>query len=165
MRIQTNLKAGSAFGRAAAGNASPQVVVELLRNQPLFEQGLIPAHLLPQRGLPQKSLFKCRDIIGVLSVQRVQRIAHVLPAMLDDFPGDFRQTLLENRVQTLLVEAHQPLDEQPRYQQELDPVGQPVSKKPLDSEIPVKEIGGTESRRKRERSCRSSRIAEPALGA
>src|SRR4029077_2307010 len=47
MRIQTDLEARPPFGRTAAGGASLQVVIQLLRDQSFFEQGLVPAHFLP----------------------------------------------------------------------------------------------------------------------
>jgi hypothetical protein len=47
MRVQTDLKAWPPFGSTTAGAASLQVVIELLRDQSFFEQGLVPAHLLP----------------------------------------------------------------------------------------------------------------------
>ena len=72
---------------------------------------------------------------------------------------------LENSAQTLIVEADQPLDQQPRYQQKLDTVGQTIGKKPLNSEISVKEVGAAESQRKRERRRRSSMVSETAFRA
>ena len=46
--------------------------------------------------------------------------------MLDNFSDDLSQTLLENRAQTPVVEADQPLDQQPRHQEQFDTVSQPI---------------------------------------
>ena len=139
-------------GRGSArlpGYSPLQIVVELLRDQSFFEQGLIPAHLLPQRRLAQEPFFQSRHVVGVLPTKRIQGVAHFFAAMLDDFAGDLGQTLSENGAQTLGVEADQPLDQQARHQQQFDPISQPIGKEPLNSEMPVKEIGDAECRRKR----------------
>ena len=79
MRVQTDLETRPPFGGTAAGDASLQIVVELLRDQSLFEQGLISPHLSPQRRLAKKPVFQCRYVIGILSTQRVEGIAEPRP--------------------------------------------------------------------------------------
>jgi hypothetical protein len=165
MCIQPDFEARPPFGGPAAGDASLQVVIELLRDQTLFEQGLVSPHLLPQRGLTQKSDFKSRHIIGVLSAKGVQGIAHVFASMLDDFTGDLDQPLVKYPSQTRAVEADKPVDQKARHQQEFDAVGEPIRKKALDSEIPIDKIGDTEQGRKGNRLFCRALVPEPAFGA
>ena len=88
MRVQTDLKAWPPFGSTTAGAASLQFVIELLRDQSFFEQGLVPAHLLPSRRLAKEPVLESRYVVGVLPTKGVQGIAHVFPTLPDDLLGD-----------------------------------------------------------------------------
>src|SRR5258708_27551777 len=97
MRVQTHIETRPPFGSTAGGDASLQIVIELLRDQSFFEQGLVPAHLLPQGRLAKEPVFESRYIVRVLPTKRIQGIAHFFATMLDDFPGDLDQARLKDR--------------------------------------------------------------------
>ena len=97
MRIQADFEARPMLGGAGTRHTSLQVVIELLRDQPFFEQRLIPSHLLPKRRLSKKSDLESGHIVGVLTTKRVQGITHFFAAVRDDFAGDPGKALLEHR--------------------------------------------------------------------
>ena len=58
--------------------------------------------------------------------------------------------------------AHELLDQQPRDEQHLEPVAQPIGEKAHNSEAAIEEIGGGERERKGERRFGAALVAEPS---
>ncbi len=96
-RVQADIEARSRFGGVRHGNVTPQIVEQLLRDQSVVEQRLIPRHLLANGGLAKKPQLEGSEIIRVLAAQRVERAAQLFAAAVDD-PGDeIGDALPENR--------------------------------------------------------------------
>src|ERR1700730_6678400 len=110
MRVQSDVEARRWFGGARAGNATLQIVVELLGDQPFLEQRLISHHLLPQGRLTEKTDFQGRHIIGILAPQRVEGVAYPFPSPLDNLARDLGDALAKDRAQPAVVEAGEPVD-------------------------------------------------------
>src|SRR5262252_9747131 len=98
-----------------------------------------------------------------MKTKRVKSAADFVTALFDNFPGEFGEALTEYYRQTLAVESEEAVQQQAHHQQQLDPVCQPISEEPLESKMPVKEVGDTELCGKRKRGCSSSSIPEAAF--
>src|SRR5215472_3043800 len=96
----------------------------------------------------QKSDFKRCHVIGVLSAKGVQGIADLFPTIVDDFSGDLDQPRVEDLAQALIVKADKLVDQQARYQEILDAVGETIGEKALNPEVAIQNICETEPSRK-----------------
>src|ERR1700746_3569557 len=97
MRVEADFEAWAGLGGPRIRNTPPQIVIELLRDQPFFEQRLVPSHLLPQRRLTKESDFQSRHIVRVLTTKRVEGVGKLLPTLLDDFPSELSEALSKDR--------------------------------------------------------------------
>jgi hypothetical protein len=84
--------------------------------------------------LAQKSDLESRDIVGVLPLQGVKRTTQISPAAFNDLAGEFGNALTKNQAQPLVVEIDEPVDEQPRHQQQFSTVRQMIGKEALNAE-------------------------------
>src|SRR5262249_49121459 len=74
MRIQTDFKARSRLD-AVTQYSALKIFIKFLWYQPLLEQRLVSAFLLPQRRLAQEPDLQRCYIVGVLPIKRVQCVA------------------------------------------------------------------------------------------
>src|SRR6516164_2324624 len=111
MGIQSDVETRARFGGAGTGDATFQIVVELLRDQPFLEQRLVSLRLLPQGRLPQETDFKGRYVVRVLATERIQSIARRLPTTRDDLTCQLGDPLAKHWDKAAAVEAQEPVDQ------------------------------------------------------
>ena len=90
-------KRGRCSAPARAEHAPLQIVVNLVRDQPLVEQALVSRQFLAQRRLAEKPRLELRRIIGVLPSQRIERAGDRVAPLADDLAGDVGDALAEER--------------------------------------------------------------------
>jgi len=111
MGIQSDVETRAWFDGAGTGDATLQVVIELLRDQPFLEQRLVSLRLLPQGRLTQETDFKGRHVVGVLATERIQSIARRFPATRYDLTCQLGNALAKHWDKPPAVEAPEPVDQ------------------------------------------------------
>src|ERR1700733_1024855 len=156
--IQPNIEARALLGTTSPEYVSLQIIVNLVRNQPLLEEALVSCHFMPQRRLAQKPRFDLCRIIGILPAQGVESSCDRVAPIVEDGADCARNGFSEDRANLLFIERAQPLDYKTHDQQDFDAIGKSTGQGPNDPEPTIEKVGDAETHRKGQ-----SGLAGPAV--